>query len=60
MSLFVTELAFGEEEIGTAARLGVLVASLAAAVTGVLIMIPGRIESDHSMDENLPEHATVG
>ena len=42
------------------ARLGVLVASLAAAVIGTLILIPGRVDDDHSMDENEPEHATVG
>jgi NhaA family Na+:H+ antiporter len=59
VSLFVTELAFGEEDVGTAARLGVLVASLAAAAIGVLILVPGRVENDHSMDENVPEHATV-
>ncbi len=59
VSLFVTELAFGEEEVGTAARLGVLVASLTAAVIGTLIMVPGRVEDDHSMDDNVPEPVTV-
>ena len=59
VSLFVTELAFGEEDVGTAARLGVLLASLAAAVIGALLLIPGRVEDDHSMDEHVPEAATV-
>jgi NhaA family Na+:H+ antiporter len=42
VSLFVTELAFGESEVGRDARLGVLVASLAAAVIGSLVCVPGR------------------
>ncbi len=51
VSLFVTELAFGEEGVGTEARLGVLTASLVAAVIGTLIVLPGAVEHDHSMDE---------
>jgi NhaA family Na+:H+ antiporter len=54
VSLFVTELAFGEDELGTDARLGVLVASLVAAIIGSAIMIPGRVENDRSMEGNLP------
>ena len=41
VSLFVTELAFGEEAVGTDARLGVLIGSLVAALIGSAIMIPG-------------------
>jgi NhaA family Na+:H+ antiporter len=43
VSLFVTELAFGEAPAGRDARLGVLVASLAAAVIGTAITVPGRV-----------------
>ncbi len=42
VSLFVTDLAFGEGELGTDARLGVLTASLLAALAGVAICLPGR------------------
>ena len=51
VSLFVTELAFGEEAVGTDARLGVLVGSLIAAIIGSLILIPGELVVDRSMDE---------
>ena len=51
VSLFVTELAFGNEAVGTDARLGVLIGSLVAAVIGSLIMIPGELIPDRSMDE---------
>jgi NhaA family Na+:H+ antiporter len=40
VSLFVTELAFGESATGTDARLGVLVASLLAATIGIAICYP--------------------
>ncbi len=50
VSLFVTELAFGDEVVGTDARLGVLIASLAAALIGVAIMIPGKLVPDESMN----------
>lgn len=50
VSLFVTELAFGEEAVGTDARLGVLIGSFAAALIGTAIMIPGSVVDDHSMD----------
>jgi NhaA family Na+:H+ antiporter len=53
VSLFVTELAFGEQAVGTDARLGVLIGSLVAGVVGSLIMVPGKITIDHSMDEAL-------
>ena len=55
VSLFVTELAFGEEAVGTNARLGVLVASLLAATIGTAMLVPGRVDDDRSMDENFPE-----
>ena len=55
VSLFVTELAFGEAAVGNSARLGVLVASLIAAAIGTAILIPGRVGDDRSMDENVPE-----
>lgn len=51
VSLFVTELAFGNEPVGTDARLGVLIGSLIAAVIGSLILIPGEVVPDRSMDE---------
>jgi NhaA family Na+:H+ antiporter len=44
VSLFVTELAFGEGPHGTDARLGVLVGSLVAALLGVAICLPGRVD----------------
>jgi NhaA family Na+:H+ antiporter len=50
VSLFVTELAFGEELAGTDARLGVLMGSLAAALIGSAILIPGHVRPDHSME----------
>jgi NhaA family Na+:H+ antiporter len=53
VSLFVTELAFGEQAVGTDARLGVLIGSLVAGVVGSLIMVPGKLTVDHSMDEAL-------
>lgn len=49
MSLFVTELAFGEGPLGTDARLGVVVASLTAALIGTAICVPGKLEPDLSM-----------
>jgi NhaA family Na+:H+ antiporter len=45
VSLFVTELAFGEGVHGTDARLGVLVGSLVAATLGSAICLPGRVSS---------------
>ncbi|MCB0966413.1 MAG: Na+/H+ antiporter NhaA [Ilumatobacter sp.] len=51
VSLFVTELAFGEELVGTDARLGVLIGSLVAGIIGSLIMVPGGFRTDPSMDE---------
>jgi NhaA family Na+:H+ antiporter len=42
VSLFVTELAFGETLPGRDARLGVLIGSLTAATIGALILVPGR------------------
>ena len=49
MALFVTELAFGEEQLGTDARLGVVVASIVAAILGTIICVPGKLEPDMSM-----------
>jgi NhaA family Na+:H+ antiporter len=60
VSLFVTELAFGEEIVGTDARLGVLIASLTAALIGTAIMVPGRVEPDRSMDALRPEPVEAG
>jgi NhaA family Na+:H+ antiporter len=56
VSLFVTELAFAESEVGTDARLGVLVASLVAAMLGTAILVPGKVVDDHSMDDSQPIH----
>jgi len=56
VSLFVTELAFGEELPGTDARLGVLVGSVIAALIGTAITVPGRVIPDHSMDETTGTH----
>jgi Na+:H+ antiporter, NhaA family len=47
VSLFVTELAFGESGHGTDARLGVLVASVTAALIGTAICFPGRVGPSH-------------
>ena len=49
VSLFVTELALGESQLGTDARLGVVVASLLAAIIGCAICLPGTV------DETLPD-----
>jgi NhaA family Na+:H+ antiporter len=43
VSLFVTELAFGDSVHGTDARLGVLVGSISAAIVGSAICLPGRV-----------------
>jgi Na+/H+ antiporter NhaA len=58
VSLFVTELAFGEERLGTDARLGVVIASLVAALIGTAICVPGRLTPDLSMTE-LPDPVSV-
>lgn len=55
VSLFVTELAFGESGAGTDARLGVLIASVLAVAIGTAVLIPGRVLDDRSTDGNLPE-----
>ncbi|MEY2973993.1 MAG: hypothetical protein RIR49_413 [Actinomycetota bacterium] len=44
VSLFVTELAFGESALGEDARIGVLFASLIAGVIGSAIVLPGRVD----------------
>ena len=41
MSLFVTDLAFGESIHADEAKLGVLIASLTAALIGCAICLPG-------------------
>jgi Na+:H+ antiporter, NhaA family len=46
VSLFLTELAFGESILAEDARLGVVVASLAAALIGAAIMVPGHVDED--------------
>ncbi|MFZ9041308.1 MAG: Na+/H+ antiporter NhaA [Ilumatobacteraceae bacterium] len=58
VSLFVTELAFGEAIVGTDARLGVLVGSLIAALIGTAILLPGEVVVDRSMDD-VPETAEI-
>jgi NhaA family Na+:H+ antiporter len=50
VSLFVTELAFGESQAGTDARLGVVAASLAAALIGTAICLPGTVEERSTAD----------
>ncbi|MEO6652746.1 MAG: Na+/H+ antiporter NhaA [Ilumatobacteraceae bacterium] len=55
VSLFVTELAFGEEAVGTDARLGVLIASLLAALIGTAILVPGELVDDKSMSGHGPD-----
>lgn len=45
VSLFVTELAFGESILGEDARLGVLVASIVAGLIGTALMVPGHVAS---------------
>ncbi len=51
VSLFVTELAFGEEAQGTDARLGVVVASIIAAIIGTIICYPGTVEPGAGADD---------
>ena len=46
VSLFVTELAFGESILAEDARLGVVVASLIAALFGSAIIVPGHVDED--------------
>jgi Na+:H+ antiporter, NhaA family len=46
VSLFVTELAFGDSALGNDARLGVVIASLVAAVIGTAICLPGTVDED--------------
>lgn len=60
VSLFVTELAFGEEPIGTDARLGVLTASVAAAIFGAAILLPGRASDDQSAASDAVEPIGTG
>ena len=52
VSLFVTELALGDSQLGTDARLGVVVASLLAAAIGTAICLPGTVhdEPDTALD----------
>jgi len=50
VSLFVTDLAFGESVHADEAKLGVLVASLAAALIGSAICLPGRVENLDGVD----------
>ena len=52
VSLFVTELAFGDGPVGTDARLGVLIASAVAAIFGMCMLIPGDWEDDQTMAEH--------
>ena len=59
VSLFVTELAFGEEVVGTDARLGVLIGSLVAALLGSAICIPGQVLDDRSMNGNPARSDTI-
>jgi NhaA family Na+:H+ antiporter len=57
MSLFVAQLAFADEALLAAAKLGVLCASIAAGVSGLvlgrgLLRLPdGRVEAAASADE---------
>ena len=46
VSLFVTELAFGESILAEDARLGVVVASVIAALLGSAIMVPGQVDEN--------------
>lgn len=53
VSLFVTELAFGESILGEDARLGVLVGSIIAGLVGTAIVTPGKVlaADDHILDD---------
>ena len=46
----------GEDVIGNDARLGVLVASLLAAMIGTAILLPGDVDIDRSMVEHTSTH----
>jgi NhaA family Na+:H+ antiporter len=50
VSLFVTELAFGDSVFGTDARLGVLIASILATAIGTAICIPGHVDESANDD----------
>jgi NhaA family Na+:H+ antiporter len=39
MSLFITNLAFGEDELATLAKVGILLASAAAGIGGILVLL---------------------
>ncbi len=66
VSLFVTDLAFGESIHADEAKLGVLVASLTAALIGSAICLPGIVHepassrSTNSSGEREPTDAAVG
>jgi NhaA family Na+:H+ antiporter len=51
VSLFVTELAFGEGVHADEAKLGVLIASLVAALIGTAICLPGRVGEPAAIEE---------
>ena len=49
VSLFVTDLAFGESPVGRDARLGVLIGSLLAALVGIAILLARRRQDRSGM-----------
>jgi Na+:H+ antiporter, NhaA family len=49
VSLFVTELAFGDGGYGNDARLGVVAGSIMAALVGIAICFPGRVDATPSV-----------
>jgi Na+:H+ antiporter, NhaA family len=59
VSLFVTELALGESQLGTDARLGVVVASLLAAGIGTAICLPGTVDPGTVDDDVTADTAAV-
>ena len=52
VSLFVTDLAFGESIHADEAKLGVLIASLTAALIGCAICLPGIVREPESGDDD--------
>ena len=53
VSLFITGLAFDEPELRDAAKLAVLVASVAASVLGALVLRTARASWPRTVTENL-------
>ena len=59
VSLFVTELAFGDAAFGDQARLGVIVGSISAALIGTAICLSDRRDDRQPTETTLPTEETA-